>query len=106
MSPAQRQIASAQLGTFAQCPLRTQHLRPSFMTCLQILTQFSPDGTLELDLLEKQRYALWKSTEINKAIREGRAPTAGPVPKPDALADFPPASEFNFVAMHSGSAVC
>eukprot|EP00891_Asterochloris_glomerata_P009204 jgi/Astpho2/9204/Aster-07162 len=59
---------------------------------LEILTQFSPDGTLEPDLLEKQRYALWKSTEINKAIREGRAPTAGPVPKPDPLADFPPAS--------------
>ena len=63
------------------------------MDCLQISTQFSPDGTLEPDLLEKQRYALWKSTEINKAIREGRAPTAGPVPKPDPLADFPPASE-------------
>ena len=72
------------------------------MDRLQILTQFSPDGTLEPDLLEKQRYALWKSTEINKAIREGRAPAAGPVPKPDPLADFPPASEFNLLALHKG----
>jgi hypothetical protein len=44
---------------------------------IQIINQF---GELEPDLVEKQRYALWRAAEINKALRAGRTP---PLP-PDA----------------------
>ncbi len=40
----------------------------------QILAQF---GELAIDIAEKQRYAAWKAADINKAVREGRAPTPG-----------------------------
>jgi hypothetical protein len=58
-------------GSHPSQPPRPPSTRP------QIINQF---GELEQDLAEKQRYALWRAAEINKALRAGRAP---PLP-PDA----------------------
>lgn len=49
-------------------------------TFLEILTQFYPDDDESEDREEEKKrtvYAKWKATEILKAIKEGRAPTAG-----------------------------
>lgn len=57
-------------------PLRTpkpaRHL--SFHRA-QILNQF---GEQPADMVERQKYASWRAAEINKAIREGRAPAPPP----------------------------
>ena len=37
-----------------------------------VLEQFDPD--LEVDIAEKRKYAKWRSAEIMKSIKEGRAP--------------------------------
>jgi len=42
---------------------------------MDVLKQF---GTLASDVEEKMKYALWKTTDILKAIKEGRAPVSGP----------------------------
>lgn len=42
---------------------------------VQILRQW---GELSPDLVDMQKYAAWKATDIRKALREGRTPTAGP----------------------------
>nr|GEZ03288.1 protein homolog of mammalian LYST-interacting protein 5 [Tanacetum cinerariifolium] len=41
----------------------------------EILFQF---GEVQPDLQEKQKYAVWKATDIRKAIKEGRKPVPGP----------------------------
>ncbi|EEF31179.1 Protein C6orf55, putative [Ricinus communis] len=41
----------------------------------EILNQF---GDLQLDLEQKQRYAVWKAADIRKALKEGRKPNPGP----------------------------
>lgn len=50
-------------------------------TFLQILDQFAEEGAEESEEREEDRkrivYAKWKSTEILKAIKEGRTPTPG-----------------------------
>ena len=47
-------------------------------TFFEILKQFSPDKELEKDIKDKALYSKWKATDIVKAIKEGRKPTAGP----------------------------
>ncbi|CAK7324579.1 unnamed protein product [Dovyalis caffra] len=41
----------------------------------EIITQF---GTLQPDLEQKQKYAVWKAADIRKALKEGRRPNPGP----------------------------
>jgi vacuolar protein sorting-associated protein VTA1 len=41
---------------------------------LDILEQFNP--SMEEEVLEKRKYAKWRSSEIIKALKEGRAPSA------------------------------
>ena len=42
---------------------------------MDVLKQF---GELDEDIQEKIKYAKFKTLDIMKAIKEGRAPTAGP----------------------------
>ena len=49
-------------------PLRPLPFASAFNTCLTIMAQHA----------DKARYAKWKAADIAKALREGRAPTAGP----------------------------
>lgn len=49
---------------------------------MDICRQFSPTGDLASDLEEKQRYAIVKAADINKALKEGRKPKAGPLVEP------------------------
>jgi len=47
-------------------------------TFLQILDQFMVEGDPDMDEIKKQVvYSKWKSTEILKALKEGRTPTPG-----------------------------
>ncbi|XP_021755657.1 protein HOMOLOG OF MAMMALIAN LYST-INTERACTING PROTEIN 5-like [Chenopodium quinoa] len=41
----------------------------------EILNQF---GTIQPDLEQKQKYAVWKAADIRKALKEGRKPVPGP----------------------------
>ena len=41
----------------------------------EIINQFGPR---QLDLGQKQKYAVWKAADIRKAIKEGRKPITGP----------------------------
>mmetsp|Transcript_18555 Transcript_18555/g.47527 ORF Transcript_18555/g.47527 Transcript_18555/m.47527 type:complete len:410 (-) Transcript_18555:79-1308(-) len=41
---------------------------------LDVLNHFGP---IDADLATKQKYAVWKATDIRKALKEGRQPTAG-----------------------------
>eukprot|EP00271_Cylindrocystis_brebissonii_P008917 TRINITY_DN23445_c0_g1_i1.p1 TRINITY_DN23445_c0_g1~~TRINITY_DN23445_c0_g1_i1.p1 ORF type:complete len:541 (+),score=132.43 TRINITY_DN23445_c0_g1_i1:326-1948(+) len=41
----------------------------------EVLRQF---GTLQPELEQKQKYAIWKAADIRKALAEGRQPTPGP----------------------------
>lgn len=49
---------------------------------MDVCRQFSPTGDLASDVEEKQRYAIVKAADINKAIKEGRKPKAGPLNEP------------------------
>eukprot|EP01024_Parvocaulis_polyphysoides_P054283 TRINITY_DN5476_c0_g2_i1.p1 TRINITY_DN5476_c0_g2~~TRINITY_DN5476_c0_g2_i1.p1 ORF type:complete len:195 (-),score=35.95 TRINITY_DN5476_c0_g2_i1:16-600(-) len=42
---------------------------------IDICRQFFEEGQFPEDLEQKQKFALWRATEIRKAIREGREPT-------------------------------
>ena len=53
----------------------THKMQDDAADLVQILRQW---GELKPDLADMQRYAAWKAADIRKAIREGRAPTAGP----------------------------
>ncbi len=55
-----------------------QNLHLEISLPVQILNQF---GELQPDVAARQRYAAWRAADINKAIKEGRAPTP-PTPKP------------------------
>uniref|UniRef100_A0A7S0VF18 Vta1/callose synthase N-terminal domain-containing protein n=1 Tax=Polytomella parva TaxID=51329 RepID=A0A7S0VF18_9CHLO len=49
---------------------------------LEILNQFGP---LPADIADKQKFAIWRATEIRKAIREGRPPCHPEVNPPSSL---------------------
>jgi hypothetical protein len=49
---------------------------------MDMCRQFSPTGDLPSDLEEKQRYAIVKAADINKCIKQGIKPKAGPLNEP------------------------
>jgi len=69
----------ARNGTFQSISMIVPFLRVPVVDTwgcgAQILRQW---GELSPDLVDMQKYAAWKATDIRKALREGRAPTAGP----------------------------
>ncbi|KAI8062837.1 Vta1 like-domain-containing protein [Gilbertella persicaria] len=58
---------------------------------LELLKTF---GDLDPEVEAKIKYAKWKATDIMKALREGRVPTAGPPGEEQEAFDAPPISEF------------
>ena len=69
---------------------------------VQILNQFGP---LESELREKQRYAVWRSADIRKALREGRAVTPRIVKAPPPQESAAPVPVGGTAVRQEGAAV-